>query len=86
MTFAGLIQQVIEAACRGDGGGVAACFTPGGVYHDVFYGRFRGRDEIVRMIEGHFHAKAASSAGIFMSQWRQAAWAMRAMYSAIARG
>lgn len=55
MTFAGLIQQVIEAACRGDGGGVTACFTPGGVYHDVFYGSFRGRDEIVRMIEGCFH-------------------------------
>ena len=55
MTFSGLIQNMIAAACRGDGAGVAACFTPEGVYHDVFYGSFRGPAEIARMIEGHFH-------------------------------
>ena len=55
MSFAGLIQHMIEAACRGDGAGVAACFTPDGVYSDVFYGSFRGRGEIARLIEGHFH-------------------------------
>jgi ketosteroid isomerase-like protein len=55
MTFSGLIQHMIGRACQGDGAGVAECFTPDGVYHDVFYGSFRGRAEIVRMIEGCFH-------------------------------
>lgn len=43
------------AAVAGDGAGVAACFTPDGTYHDVFYGAFTGRDAIVDMIENHFH-------------------------------
>ncbi|GIS88693.1 MAG: hypothetical protein CM1200mP18_14030 [Gammaproteobacteria bacterium] len=30
------------------------CFTADGVYHDVFYGNFTGRD-IARMIEDYFH-------------------------------
>ena len=50
MTFSGLIQHMIDGACRGDGAQVAACFTPDGAYHDVFYGSFRGRAEIARMI------------------------------------
>ena len=54
MEFEDLIKRMADAACRGDGAGVAACFTPDGVYHDVFYGSFRGA-EIVDMIEGHFH-------------------------------
>ena len=55
MTFALLISDMIEAACRGDGAGLAACFAPDGVYHDVFYGSFRGRAEIAHMIEEYFH-------------------------------
>lgn len=55
MSFAALIQHMIDAACRGDGAGVAGCFAPDGVYHDVFYGSFYGRAEIARMIEGFFH-------------------------------
>jgi ketosteroid isomerase-like protein len=55
MSFAELIQHMIGAACRGDGAGVAACFAPDGAYDDVFYGSFRGRPEIARMIEEHFH-------------------------------
>jgi hypothetical protein len=54
MTFSGLIQHMIAGACRGDGAHVAACFTPDGAYHDVFYGSFLGRAEIARMIEEHF--------------------------------
>ncbi|MEM9140432.1 MAG: nuclear transport factor 2 family protein, partial [Pseudomonadota bacterium] len=57
MAFEALIRSMTEAACRGDGLGVADCFTADGVYHDVFYGAFRGRD-IARMIEGHFHRDA----------------------------
>jgi hypothetical protein len=55
MSFAELISHMVDAACRGDGAGVAGCFVPDGVYHDVFYGAFRGRAEIGRMIEQHFH-------------------------------
>lgn len=55
MTFTLLISDMIRAACRGDGDGVATCFAPDGAYHDVFYGSFRGRFEIARMIEEQFH-------------------------------
>ena len=57
MAFAELIRRMTAAACAGDGDGVAACFTPDGVYHDVFYGAFRGAD-IGRMIEDYFHRDA----------------------------
>ena len=48
-----------SAACAGDGAGVAACFTPDGVYHDVFYGAFVGPD-IKDMIENYFHRDGKS--------------------------
>ncbi|MEM6664333.1 MAG: nuclear transport factor 2 family protein [Pseudomonadota bacterium] len=57
MGFAALIREMTAAACRGDGAGVAACFTPDGVYHDVFYGSFQG-PAIAGMIEGYFHRDA----------------------------
>ena len=57
MAFAELITRMTQAACAGDGAAVAACFTPDGVYHDVFYGAFQGA-EIAKMIEGHFHRDA----------------------------
>lgn len=55
MPFAEIITSMVAAACRGDGQEVADCFAPDGIYHDVFYGAFRGRAEIVRLIEEHFH-------------------------------
>lgn len=57
MAFAELIRRMTDAACRGDGAGVAACFTPDGIYHDVFYGAHRG-PEIAWMIEDLFHRDA----------------------------
>lgn len=57
MAFAELIRRMTAAACEGDGAGVAACFAPDGVYHDVFYGAFKGAD-IARMIEEFFHRDA----------------------------
>ena len=57
MSFAHLITRMTQAAVAGDGGGVAACFTADGVYHDVYYGAFRGA-EIAGMIENHFHRDA----------------------------
>lgn len=56
--FAALLGRMTRAICAGDGAGAAACFTPEGVYHDGFYGEFKGRDEIARMVTGFFHRDA----------------------------
>ena len=48
MDFGVLIRKMTQAACEGDGAGVAACFTENGVYHDVFYGSFEGRSRLRR--------------------------------------
>ncbi len=42
--FRKLLERMTQAICRGDGAAAAACFIPDGVYHDGFYGEFRGRD------------------------------------------
>ena len=57
MDFRALITTMTDAACRGDGAAVAACFTPDGVYHDAFYGAFRGA-AIKDMVEHFFHRDA----------------------------
>jgi ketosteroid isomerase-like protein len=59
MEFATLIRNMAAAACRGDGRAVRECFTPDGVYHDVFYGAFQG-DAIIEMIEKYFHRDACN--------------------------
>ncbi len=56
--FRALIERMTQAICRGDGAAAAACFTPDGIYHDGFYGEFRGREAIRGMVEQHFHANA----------------------------
>jgi hypothetical protein len=56
--FCALIGRMTQAICRGDGAAAAACFVPEGIYHDGFYGEFRGCDAIRGMVEQHFHANA----------------------------
>ena len=56
--FGALLARMTQAICRGDGAAAAACFTPEGVYHDGFYGEFRGREAIREMIEQYFHRDA----------------------------
>ncbi len=56
--FRALLERMTQAICRGDGAAAAACFVPDGIYHDGFYGEFRGRDAIRGMVERHFHANA----------------------------
>lgn len=56
--FRALIERMTQAICRGDGAAAAACFVTDGIYHDGFYGEFRGRDAIRGMVEDHFHANA----------------------------
>ena len=56
--FRALLERLTQAICRGDGTAAAACFVAGGIYHDGFYGEFRGREAIRDMVENHFHANA----------------------------
>jgi uncharacterized protein (TIGR02246 family) len=56
--FRALLERMTQAICGGDGAAAAACFVPDGVYHDGFYGAFRGREAIRDMVENHFHANA----------------------------
>jgi ketosteroid isomerase-like protein len=58
IAFRSLIERLTQAICRGDGEAAAACFIPDGIYHDGFYGEFRGREAIRGMVEHHFHANA----------------------------
>ena len=59
MEFGNLIRKMVAAVEHGDGTGVAACFTPDGVYNDVFYGSFQGI-AIADMIENYFHRDACN--------------------------
>lgn len=56
--FKALLERMTGCICAGDGAGAAACFTPGGVYHDGFYGEFAGRVAIARMVTDLFHRDA----------------------------
>lgn len=56
--FSALIERMAQAICRGDSTAAAACFAADGIYHDGFYGEFRGRAAIRDMVENHFHANA----------------------------
>jgi uncharacterized protein (TIGR02246 family) len=53
-----LLERMTQAICRGDAEGAAACFSEDGVYHDGFYGEFRGRAAIAEMVQRHFHGNA----------------------------
>jgi len=57
--FRVLLERLTQAICRGDAEGAAACFREDGVYHDGFYGEFRGRAAIADMVRRHFHGNAS---------------------------
>ncbi|MGE0876956.1 MAG: nuclear transport factor 2 family protein [Burkholderiales bacterium] len=57
--FQALLERMTQAICRGDAEAAAACFVEDGVYHDGFYGEFRGRPAIADMVSRHFHGNAA---------------------------
>ncbi len=58
MDFKSLLERMTGAICAGEAEGAAACFTPDGTYHDGFYGEFRGRAEIARMVRDLFYRDA----------------------------
>ena len=53
-----LLEKFCSAVERRDGKGFAELFTEDGVYHDVFYGAFKGRAKIAEMVDDRFHHTA----------------------------
>jgi ketosteroid isomerase-like protein len=58
MEVAALLKDFTSAVERRDGKAFADLFAEDGVYHDVFYGAFRGREKIAEMIDDWFHRTA----------------------------
>lgn len=56
--FGALLGRMTAAICAASAEEAAACFVPEGVYHDGFYGEFKGRAEIARMVRELFHRDA----------------------------
>ena len=53
-----LLRAFCGAVERRDGKAFAELFAEDGVYHDVFYGPFKGRVKIAEMIDDWFHRTA----------------------------
>ena len=58
MDTTALLQAFTSAVERRDGKSFAALFAEDGVYHDIFYGPFKGRTKIAEMIDDWFHRTA----------------------------
>lgn len=58
METTALLKAFCSAVERRDGTAFANLFTEDGVYHDVFYGDFKGRAKIAEMIDDWFHRTA----------------------------
>jgi ketosteroid isomerase-like protein len=58
METSGLLKAFTSAVERRDGKAFADLFAEDGVYHDVFYGAFKGREKIAEMIDDWFHRTA----------------------------
>jgi ketosteroid isomerase-like protein len=53
-----MLRAFCDAVERRDGAAFAALFTEDGVYHDVFYGAFAGREKIAAMLDDWFYRTA----------------------------
>src|SRR3954469_7407732 len=58
MDTSDLLKAFTSAVERRDGKAFADLFTEDGVYHDVFYGAFKGREKIAEMVDDWFHRTA----------------------------
>ena len=58
METSALLKAFCSAVERRDGKGFASLFTEDGVYHDVFYGAFAGREKIAELIDDWFYRTA----------------------------
>jgi ketosteroid isomerase-like protein len=54
-----LLRDFCDAVEQRNGNAFAELFTEDGVYHDVFYGAFKGRTKIAEMINDVFYRTAA---------------------------
>ena len=54
-----MLRAFCDAVEQRNGKAFASLFTEDGVYHDVFYGAFRGRADIAGMIDDWFYRTAA---------------------------
>ena len=59
MNVSAMLRSFCEAVERRDGKAFAALFAEDGVYHDVFYGAFEGRQKIAELIDDWFYRTAA---------------------------
>jgi limonene-1,2-epoxide hydrolase len=53
-----MLRAFCDAVEQRNGAAFAALFTENGVYHDVFYGTFEGREKIAAMIDDWFYRTA----------------------------
>ena len=53
-----MLRAFCDAVEQRNGKAFADLFTEDGVYHDVFYGPFKGRTKIAEMIDDWFHRTA----------------------------
>ncbi|MBR0717569.1 nuclear transport factor 2 family protein [Bradyrhizobium liaoningense] len=58
MTTTAMLRAFCDAVESRNGKGFAELFTADGVYHDVFYGAFAGREKIAEMIDDWFYRTA----------------------------
>ena len=58
METTAFLKEFCSAVERRDGTAFAALFTEDGVYNDVFYGAFKGREKIAEMVNDWFHRTA----------------------------
>lgn len=56
--FIDLLERFTAAVEAGDGAALSALFADDGVYHDTFYGAFRGRAAIAGMLDEKFWGDA----------------------------
>lgn len=58
MDFAAMLKEFSAAVESKDGRRLGALFAADGVYHDTFYGEFKGPAAIREMLEGRFYRDA----------------------------
>jgi len=58
MDVKAMLQKFTVAVERHDGKGFAQLFTEDGVYHDAFYGSFKGRAKVAELIDDWFYRTA----------------------------
>jgi ketosteroid isomerase-like protein len=58
MNISAMLKSFCDAVEQRNGAAFAELFTADGVYHDVFYGAFEGREKIAEMIDDWFYRTA----------------------------